>query len=107
MADYFGLEAIAQRMNVETRTIQRWAKDQRFLMYRRRRGKHSYWYTNDELILRWESAKCVIDVTYRRREVRSPHCVTCTCRLATLVENEAKSEANVRNVHGEQSHPRA
>ena len=62
MADYYGLEAIAQRMAVGVDTIIAWKKAREFLMYRRRqpgRCTHSVWYTNDLLILCWERAQAL------------------------------------------------
>jgi transposase len=64
VADYWGLDAIAERVGVHVVTLYRIYGRQRFLMYQRYRkprgGKKPRltWYTNDELILRWEVAQC-------------------------------------------------
>ena len=63
MADYYGLEAIAKRMNVNRSTILAWWRDRAFLMYRRGKAPRVVWYTNDRLIEIWEERNCLIDRT--------------------------------------------
>jgi hypothetical protein len=61
MADHWGLKAICTRMDwKDLSTPVRQFRDNGFLMYRRRRGKHPkpLWYTNDQLIAAWEIAQC-------------------------------------------------
>lgn len=55
MADYFGLEAIARRMNVCQATVRYWLDHRDFLAYHR--GGRNAWYTNDGLISIWEIAQ--------------------------------------------------
>jgi len=55
MADYFGLEAIAKRMQVTTTTVKTWFFDRDFPMYRRGGiGRRPMWFTCDDLIRVWE-----------------------------------------------------
>jgi hypothetical protein len=59
--NYWGLKAICERMGwKDPSTPVRQFRDNGFLMYRRRRGKHPkpVWYTNDQLIAAWEIAQC-------------------------------------------------
>jgi hypothetical protein len=63
MADHWGLKAICERMGwKDLSTPVRQFRDNGFLMYRRRRGKHPkpLWYTNDQLIAAWEIAQCKV-----------------------------------------------
>ena len=76
MPDYWGLDAIAKRMNVHFTTLLRWHRTQHFFMYERRRvltrGRkpRRIWYTNDELITRWEVAQCALH--WRARHAKPP-----------------------------------
>jgi hypothetical protein len=56
--EYFGLGAIADRMGVTKNTLLKWHRDRAFLMYPRRRGPRTVWYSNDTLIASWEVARC-------------------------------------------------
>ena len=58
MSDYFGLEAIARRVGVSRNTVLAWYERYGLLMYRRRVGPRTIWYTNDALITTWEIARC-------------------------------------------------
>jgi len=61
MAEFWGLSQICQRMGWRHHsTPVRQMKENGFLMFRRRRGKHPriYWYTNSSLISAWEVAMC-------------------------------------------------
>lgn len=63
MAEYWGLEAIARRVGVHVKTLLRLYDAQRFLMFQRYRAlpprkPRKTWYTNDELIARWQVAQC-------------------------------------------------
>ena len=61
MAEYWGLKAICERKGwKDLNTAVRQFRDNGFLMYRRRKGKHPkpVWYTNDQLITAWEIAQC-------------------------------------------------
>jgi len=62
IANYWGLDAIARRMDVDSTTIRRWYRLHGFLMMRRRRkvGRtwQTLWYTNDPLIHAWELDQC-------------------------------------------------
>ena len=75
MAEYWGLDAIAKRLGMHTTTLQRLYQRQRFLMFQRRhriglKGKFRVvWYTNDELIGRWEMMQCAVQ--WRIRMARS------------------------------------
>ena len=75
MAGYWGLKAIGARMEVNERTIERWhRRHPAFLMYRRRRGKHRYWFTNDALIHAWELARSRHDAPgIRPPRIRRPN----------------------------------
>ena len=67
MAEFWGLNAISARMGVHPKTLLRWHRERRFFMYERRRRlsmerkARRSWYTNDELIARWELAQCHAD----------------------------------------------
>lgn len=64
MADYWGLRAIRERMDWKHSTTPvRQVKQNGFLMFMRRRGKHPrrIWYTNDQLITAWEIARSKAD----------------------------------------------
>ena len=61
MTEYWGLEAICQRMNwKDRRTPVREMVNHAFLMYKRRRGKHPrrLWYTHEGMIGTWEIVMC-------------------------------------------------
>ena len=58
MPEYWGLDAIGLRMGVNQQTVRRWHRDHAFLMYPRRKGPRTIWYTNDVLIQTWELARC-------------------------------------------------
>jgi hypothetical protein len=61
--NYWGLKAICKRMGwKDLSTPVRQFRDNGFLMYRRRKGKHPkpVWYTNDQLITAWEIAQCKV-----------------------------------------------
>ncbi len=70
MADYYGLRAIAARMNSTPSTIRNWLASQSFLAYRRRKPGTGFttWYTTDDLILRWQMSRCLSDVHTMRQE---------------------------------------
>jgi hypothetical protein len=63
IANYWGLEQIARRMEVDSTTIRRWHREKGFLMMQRRRKInrmwYAVWYTNDALILAWEREQCI------------------------------------------------
>jgi hypothetical protein len=63
MADYFGLDAIAKRMDSHPSTVRVWHKSKNFLMYHRwnKKTQRYVWYTNDNLIHSWELARCTIE----------------------------------------------
>lgn len=63
MASYFGLKAIAERLELTTRTVMRWHEQQGFPMYPRRKHGRWVWYTNDALIHAFEIRKSVNSVT--------------------------------------------
>lgn len=64
MADFWGLDAIARRLDISRPTLRKMYAEQRFAMFKRwkslPRGSKPrlLWYTNDELITRWELAQC-------------------------------------------------
>jgi len=63
MADYWGLKAISERLGwKDLSTPIRQFKNNEFLMYKRRRGKHpkQLRYTNDQLVTAWEVAQCKV-----------------------------------------------
>ena len=59
MADYYGLDAIGARLGVTRQTVAEWKDTHGFLMYPRRQGFRTIWYTNDQLILAWEKARAL------------------------------------------------
>jgi len=64
MAEYWGLKAICARNGWKHPTTPvRQIKQNGFLMFQRRRGKHPrrIWYTNDQLIAAWEISRCKAD----------------------------------------------
>jgi hypothetical protein len=64
MAEYWGIKEINARMGWKHPTTPaRQMKQNGFLMFMRRRGKHPrrVWYTNDQLISSWEIARCKAD----------------------------------------------
>ncbi len=63
MTEYWGLEAICERMGWrDSRAPVRQMIQSGFLMYRRRHGKHPrrIWFTHDGLIHTWEMASCAV-----------------------------------------------
>jgi len=55
MADYWGLKSIAQRMNWRyERTPVRQAISTGFPIFKRRKGRHLVWFTEDSLISIWQ-----------------------------------------------------
>ena len=78
MADYWGLEAICERMGWrDSRAPVRQMVKNGFLMYQRRRGKHPrrIWYTNENLVGLWETtmAKLQREALLRRMRERNEH----------------------------------
>jgi hypothetical protein len=60
MAEFWGLGSIATRMGITKNTLLKWHEHRSFLMYPRRRGPRTVWYSNDGLISAWEVARCRI-----------------------------------------------
>ena len=62
MASYWGLRAIADRLNYRyERSPIRQAIATGLPIYRRRRGRHLMWYVTDELIIIWELQRAKLD----------------------------------------------
>lgn len=70
MSDHVGLMAIARRLGVSRNTVLAWHEAQGLLMYRRRIGPRSVWYTNDALLTAWEIARCKVELQARRERRR-------------------------------------
>jgi len=68
LANYWGLDAIAKRLNVNRSTLLTWHRDRGFLMYKRRRSTQDLWFTNDALILAWERDECARQARFPRRQ---------------------------------------
>ncbi len=67
MAEYWGLRRIADKMGwKDERTAISELKNNGFLIYKRRRGKHFLWFTEDSLIQLWELQRVKIN----REELR-------------------------------------
>lgn len=59
MEHYYGMEAIAKRLNLSATTVRKLYRHHGLLMYRRKKNplqKRYRWYTNDHLIALWEVA---------------------------------------------------
>jgi len=62
MNEYWGLKAIAQKMNWKyERTPIRQALSSGFPIFRRRRRGRLLWYSNEGLIHAWELKRCQLD----------------------------------------------
>ncbi len=71
MREYWGLKEIATRMgwaNVKTPIAK--LKNEGFPMFRRRRGSRPglYWYSNSELVARWELARVELELKRLRQQ---------------------------------------
>ena len=73
MSDYWGLDGISRRLAINPSTLLRWYTTRRFLMFQRHRSTNGRkprrtWYTNDELITRWELLQCATQ--WRARDAK-------------------------------------
>ncbi len=71
MAEYWGLRRIADRMGwKDERTAISELKNNGFPIYKRRRGKHLLWFTEDSLIQLWELQRVKINREELREKLR-------------------------------------
>jgi hypothetical protein len=67
VAEFYGLEAIAERLGVSVPTVKKWHAERGLILYLRNRPAGSpprtrpCWYTNDQLILAWELSVSKLD----------------------------------------------
>jgi len=71
MGDYWGLRAIATRMGWKAeRTAISEAINSGFPIYKRRRGKHFLWFTEDPLIQLWQLQQVKVSRERLREKLR-------------------------------------
>ena len=61
MAEYWGAKAIAKRLGITRSTAMLWYETRGLLMFTRRRGPRTYWYSTHELLTAWLVSQCVAE----------------------------------------------
>ena len=102
MADYYGQQAIAERLGVNPRTVVRlWEKG--FPAYLKRhphpaKGQgHRMYYTNDNLIQVWELVRC----RQSRKEILGKRAARLEKKLVALARKEAGSLISTGSSQGD------